>query len=225
MSLHSKPECSHPILAATGTFFACLPTPSIFINQELTMTTIKFFAASMAAASLALCAASPAFAATNVDTDWAAHDATIYGETSFALKAGSGKFTDTFSFTLSQSSDLLATLASGQFDSSKGNFSGQLRLFSGLFDDGLSDSQIGSTFSFNKNKALLEDISFTGLQAGSYYYEVQGELRKVGGNKYYTLHSVALANGGTPPVPEPETYAMLLAGLGVVGIAARRRVK
>ena len=26
-------------------------------------------------------------------------------------------------------------------------------------------------------------------------------------------------------VPEPGTYAMLLAGLGVVGIAARRRVK
>ena len=27
----------------------------------------------------------------------------------------------------------------------------------------------------------------------------------------------------TLPVPEPESYAMLLAGLGVVGFAARRR--
>jgi hypothetical protein len=27
----------------------------------------------------------------------------------------------------------------------------------------------------------------------------------------------------TPVIPEPETYAMLLAGLGVVGIMARRR--
>lgn len=27
----------------------------------------------------------------------------------------------------------------------------------------------------------------------------------------------------TPPVPEPETYALMLAGLGLVGFAARRR--
>lgn len=26
-----------------------------------------------------------------------------------------------------------------------------------------------------------------------------------------------------PPIPEPETYAMLLAGLGIVGAAARKR--
>lgn len=29
--------------------------------------------------------------------------------------------------------------------------------------------------------------------------------------------------GATPPVPEPETYAMLLVGLGLVGFAASRR--
>lgn len=31
------------------------------------------------------------------------------------------------------------------------------------------------------------------------------------------------ANGQTPPVPEPETYALVLGGLGVVAFAARRR--
>jgi len=29
---------------------------------------------------------------------------------------------------------------------------------------------------------------------------------------------------GLTPVPEPETYAMLLAGLGLVGFAARRKL-
>jgi hypothetical protein len=28
-----------------------------------------------------------------------------------------------------------------------------------------------------------------------------------------------------PPVPEPETYAMLLAGLGVVAFARRRAIR
>jgi len=31
-------------------------------------------------------------------------------------------------------------------------------------------------------------------------------------------------NGGGSLVPEPETYAMLLAGLGLVGFAARRKL-
>jgi hypothetical protein len=35
---------------------------------------------------------------------------------------------------------------------------------------------------------------------------------------------ISLTNvGATPPVPEPETYAMLLAGLGIIGVVARRR--
>lgn len=34
---------------------------------------------------------------------------------------------------------------------------------------------------------------------------------------------VANAGGVTPPIPEPETYALMLAGLGVVGFVARRR--
>lgn len=38
------------------------------------------------------------------------------------------------------------------------------------------------------------------------------------GLSHATLYAAA-----TPPVPEPETYALLLAGLGVLGFVARRR--
>jgi hypothetical protein len=31
------------------------------------------------------------------------------------------------------------------------------------------------------------------------------------------------AQGNLAPVPEPETYAMMLAGLGLLGLTARRR--
>jgi hypothetical protein len=56
------------------------------------------------------------------------------------------------------------------------------------------------------------------LTAGnSYYYQVTGNATGSAGGAYSFLASAA-------PIPEPGTYAMLLAGLGVVGlIAARRR--
>jgi len=41
----------------------------------------------------------------------------------------------------------------------------------------------------------------------------------IGGNPEFSIDNVAT----TAPVPEPETYALLLAGLGVVGFVARRR--
>lgn len=36
-------------------------------------------------------------------------------------------------------------------------------------------------------------------------------------------HTGKPSGGVTSPVPEPETYAMLMAGLGVMGAVARRR--
>jgi len=54
--------------------------------------------------------------------------------------------------------------------------------------------------------------------AGSpYFFEVQGTVTGTAGG-FYTFTALAA------PIPEPGTYALLLAGLGVVGfIAARRR--
>ena len=52
---------------------------------------------------------------------------------------------------------------------------------------------------------------------GNYYFEVKGTTTGTKGGLY--AFSVT-----TQPVPEPETYAMMLAGLGLIGAVARRRM-
>ena len=44
-------------------------------------------------------------------------------------------------------------------------------------------------------------------------------------NGIYALNTFSFlqGTGGTPPVPEPQTYALMLGGLGLVGLIARRR--
>jgi len=68
-----------------------------------------------------------------------------------------------------------------------------------------------------------ESLSFSGIftPAGSYYFHVAGAIDGVSvGAAYSGAISVAAA-----PVPEPESYAMFLAGLGVMGAIAVRRNK
>ena len=60
------------------------------------------------------------------------------------------------------------------------------------------------------------NVSNYSLDAGNYYLQVSGNVVGNGMGKYYA--SLALA-----PVPEPETYAMMLGGLGLLAVAARRR--
>ena len=78
----------------------------------------------------------------------------------------------------------------------------------------------GSHWSGSTPVALTTDVSgvfsaaqtVTGLSAGpTYWFRISGTT--VGAD-----YSLNLA-----PVPEPETYAMLLAGLGLMGVIARRR--
>ena len=116
----------------------------------------------------------------------------------FADVVGGG-FVDTFKFTLTSA----ATITAGLTAVAPSSFSsGFFMLENYTSPTNFGSGTIGSTFTAT-------------LAAGDYFYTVKG----VGAaGSTYALKSVVAA------VPEPETYALFLAGLGAVGfLAARRR--
>ena len=69
-------------------------------------------------------------------------------------------------------------------------------------------------------QTLLDPLSagaFSALRAGLF----AGATNATGGNETFFVAQTA----GLPPtaIPEPESYAMMLAGLGMLGFIARRR--
>jgi PEP-CTERM motif len=63
-----------------------------------------------------------------------------------------------------------------------------------------------------------DGFSFGNLAAGNYALNVLG-LAEGSQGGFYAGGMIAQ----TAPIPEPETYALMLAGLGIVGFIARRR--
>lgn len=59
-------------------------------------------------------------------------------------------------------------------------------------------------------------VSFSLPAAGQYHLDITG-IGMVPTNSAYSVALVAT------PVPEPETYALMLAGIGAIGFVARRR--
>lgn len=57
------------------------------------------------------------------------------------------------------------------------------------------------------------------LSTGTYFYNVSGAATGAFGGLYNLTSTIVPIS----PVPEPETYAMRLDGLGAVGLLARRR--
>ena len=62
------------------------------------------------------------------------------------------------------------------------------------------------------------DFGFNGLTAGNYVLNITGIVAGILGGSY-----AGVLEGATAPVPGPEIYALMLAGLGAVGFIARRR--
>jgi PEP-CTERM motif len=152
---------------------------------------------SIAAASLVAFTALGSHAA---DTSWGSH---ALLESALGLTAG-GVIFDTFSFSLGAQSSVASSVTSlGPIGA------GTYSLFS-VGNDGLvgtPDDQGFGAWTFG-GAPVVHTVS---LAAGNYYYSVFGIA--------YSINSAATA----APVPEPETYALLAAGLGMVGFIASRR--
>ena len=99
------------------------------------------------------------------------------------------------------------------------------------FDAAVTSGPVDITITTNKNS-----YSFSGLTVpnGSPNFAFEG-FEATGTGEYFTAFAIYSLGSGYLPgitnvavglvnaVPEPETYAMLLAGLGVLGFMARRR--
>lgn len=112
-------------------------------------------------------------------------------------------FTDTFTFSINATANSAGTTTLNIFSPTADNI-----LFMGLWntDTGYSVSSIDYT---------PDTFGFNNLIAGN--YKMNFTARPTIAGFQYTV------NLTTTAVPEPEVYAMMLAGLGLISFAARRK--
>ena len=155
--------------------------------------------------ALAFACALP-FAASAATTDWGVHDALEVAATLTPV----GSFSDTYLFSLSGPSSLFSSAVANNLTQVLGITNFAVTLFG---DTPGVDRNFGS---FSLGSATgSESHSFGNLLAGNYYYVVSGTGNgSLGG--FYSLSSTLTA------VPEPETSALFLGGLGAIAFLLRR---
>lgn len=132
--------------------------------------------------------------------DSSAPDTSSGVSSKFALNA---VISDTWNFTLDT-----ASLVSFGAQQSFTSMSGAIQNFSGVL--------VGYGSLLSITIPTQANLSWSGtLAAGTYSVDITG--LSAAKNSQYT------ATLSATPVPEPETYALLLAGLGVIGFVASRR--
>lgn len=132
-------------------------------------------------------------------------DGALFVSSSFAKNAG---IDDTWNFSLSGENDVSALL-SRTFSTSAGSISNFAATISG-------GTLAGATALDLFSNSTTQALSFgSHVGAGAYSIKVTGLANRNNTNYVFAVD--------VTPVPEPETYAMLLAGLGALAFVARRR--
>jgi hypothetical protein len=143
-----------------------------------------------------------------------------FGDAFGASVLGSS-FSDLFTFTVGSSFDSAASLTSSYLRSSTTK---DLLItgFSLYKYDPLTMAMLGTPITGINNTAGGPSptdswsLSALGLTSGNYVLKVDGQVVGNGGGAFGGDLTIS-------PVPEPATYGMLVAGLGLVGFMARRR--
>jgi hypothetical protein len=145
----------------------------------------------------------------------------FFGDT-FAMNNNGATFADHFTFsvtgTTSMNFDAIVSSISRTADTGL-DFSALslYRVGGGTGTGGTAgDTLVTSGTSLHSGEMDVWTLSSDNLAAGDYYVLVSGNL----------VSDTSASFGGAvmlAPVPEPETYGMMLAGLGVLGFLARRR--
>lgn len=159
-------------------------------------------------AILALVLASATAGAQATVFDWGSHGSLEYG----SVFNAPGAFEDFFAFNLTPGASLSSTTVSNNIPVITDIDSGMVELYQGNYWDATADTLIGS-YNFDGTTGS-SPYTFSALASGDYFYRVTGSAAGAAGG-FYTISSA--------PIPEPETYAMLLAGLGVTLIARKRK--
>ena len=131
---------------------------------------------------------------------------------SFDIDQMSDTFADHFTFSVTGTipSNLDAIVASISRTAATGLDITGLSLFTG------TGTQVATGTSLHSGAIDVWTLTSNNLEAGDYYVQVSGTMASATSGSFGG--AVMLA-----PVPEPATYGLMLAGLGLLGFMARRR--
>jgi hypothetical protein len=125
---------------------------------------------------------------------------------------GAGSFNDVIEFSINKASDFSASI----FNFNIANITASISAIS----SGNAAFSATSSVTPKVTTSPFLTSTFASLASGTYQLNISG----IAGSWFGGAYGVALS-AVAQPVPEPESYAMLLAGLGLMGTIARRRSK